>query len=132
MTAFYAVLDPQTRTLTYARAGHNAPRLATGGRVESLEAAGSIPLGIAEGRTFDQATTILQPGDLLLLYTDGVTEARPQGGEMFGEDGLRAVLGRTAGRPLQEVCQAVTDAVDAFQPEGQRDDVTLLLLRRQQ
>src|SRR5207244_619716 len=72
VTAFYAVLDPANRTLTYSAGGHNPPRLARDGRVLSLDEAGSFPLGIAESETYRQTVVTMKPGDLLLLYTDGI------------------------------------------------------------
>ncbi len=93
VTAFYAVLDPRARMLTYARAGHNPPRLVRGDRVLSLDGAGGLPLGILDGQKYCQTTVPLERGDLLLLYTDGITEAMapaPSGTsrELFGTDRL--------------------------------------------
>src|SRR4029453_3453696 len=97
VTAFYAVLDPAARTLTYSVAGHNQPRLARQGQVTPLDKNGAVPLGIVEGQAYGQSILSLQPGDLLLLYTDGITEAMaPQQGqnrrELFGVDRLDALL----------------------------------------
>ena len=85
----------------------------------SSDLAGSIPLGIAEGRTFDQATTILQPGDLLLLYTDGVTEAmtaaRPLDvRNLFGLERLDQALLQCADLPAADCVDRVLAAVAAF------------------
>ena len=104
VTAFYAVLDPARRTLTYATAGHNPPRLVRrGGQVIPLNRNGDVPMGIIEGQTYRQATEPLAPGDLLLLYTDGITEAMAPttttttttssgAREMFGVERLDRVL----------------------------------------
>jgi len=96
VTAFYAVLDPARRTLTYATAGHNPPRLVRGGRrVIPLNQNGDLPMGILEQQTYRQATQPLERGDLLLLYTDGITEAMaPSTGsrDLFGTDRLDRVL----------------------------------------
>ena len=91
VTAFYAVLDPVKRTIRYAAAGHNPPRLVRGGRVMSLDRTGSLPLGIME-QEYGEAEVALERGDLLVMYTDGITEAMARGkvGEpprMFGVEG---------------------------------------------
>jgi len=75
VTAFYAILDPSKRTLTYSRAGHNPPRLVRGDRVISLEENGAMPMGIADDLSYEESRIQLERGDLLLLYTDGITEA---------------------------------------------------------
>jgi sigma-B regulation protein RsbU (phosphoserine phosphatase) len=137
VTAFYAVLDPHARTLTYARAGHNPPRLVRGDRVMSLDGAGGLPLGILDDQTYCQTTVTLQPGDLLLLYTDGITEAMapaPRGSDrdLFGTDRLDALLKldldgeRTAGACIARVQSAVTDYCGCRVPT---DDQTLIALR---
>ncbi len=97
VTAFYAVLDPPTRTLIYARAGHNPPRLVRNRRVLSLDGHGGLPLGILEEHSYEQSSVELQPGDLLLLYTDGITEAAAplktgEERELFGVERLDALL----------------------------------------
>jgi sigma-B regulation protein RsbU (phosphoserine phosphatase) len=97
VTAFYAALDPVNRTLTYSRAGHNPPRLVRDGRIVALDGAGGLPLGIMGGQDYHQATVQLERGDLLLLYTDGITEApapcKPtEEAERFETDRLDAVL----------------------------------------
>jgi phosphoserine phosphatase RsbU/P len=97
ITAFYAVLDPAARTLTYSRAGHNPPRLVRGDRVLSLDEEGGLPMGILGEQSYGQATVTLERGDLLLLYTDGITEAMaPAKGDaprrMFGLSRLDKLL----------------------------------------
>jgi sigma-B regulation protein RsbU (phosphoserine phosphatase) len=67
VTAFYAVLDPARRTLTYSTAGHNPPRLVRGERVIPLNKNGDLPMGIFEGQQYGQATESLERGDVLLL-----------------------------------------------------------------
>jgi len=127
VTAFYAVLDPHRRTLTYSAAGHNPPRLVRRGRVLPLNEAGALPLGIDEDVPFGEAAVPLEAGDLLLLYTDGVTEAGPRTAP-FGERGLISVLSGLAGRTPQAVVDAVERAVVAAQPGDPRDDIALLAL----
>ena len=136
VTAFYAVLDPAAGTLTYSRAGHNPPRLVGGGRVRALDRAAGLPLGILAGQAYDQAVVRMTPGDLLLLYTDGITEAMAPSAdgtnrELFGTDRLDAVLldchGRTAAAAyVDRVLAGVADFTARSPPI---DDQTLIALR---
>lgn len=135
VTAFYAVLDPSTRTLTYSLAGHNPPRLARGGRVLAIDKAGWLPLGIMNEQGYKEASLQLAPGDVLLLYTDGVTEAmapRRAGAplSLFGEGRLdRALLESAAGGGAACI-ERVRSEVAAFTENAPlRDDQTLVALR---
>ena len=97
------MLDPAAGTLTYSRAGHNPPRLARAGdgTVASLDRAGGLPLGILGDQAYDQATVSLAAGDLLLLYTDGITEAMPGRGdrELFAPTAWTPCWSTAAGAP---------------------------------
>jgi sigma-B regulation protein RsbU (phosphoserine phosphatase) len=135
VTAFYAVLDPEHRMLTYSRAGHNPPRLARKGSVRSIDSAGGLPLGILNARVYEQATMTLEPGDQLLLYTDGITEAvaPARGGdprEMFGLERLDRLLVDclrcTAGECIDRICAAVRAFGGNAVPN---DDQTLIAIR---
>jgi sigma-B regulation protein RsbU (phosphoserine phosphatase) len=140
VTAFYAVLDPAARTLTYSRAGHNPPRLvrggAGGGGVLSLDAEGGLPLGIVDDQSYDQATVSLEPGDLLLLYTDGITEAMapPAGAggprELFGTDRLDALLLDGGAGSAEGCIDRVRAEVGAFSGKAMpTDDQTMIAVR---
>ncbi|MGD9689581.1 MAG: PP2C family protein-serine/threonine phosphatase [Phycisphaerales bacterium] len=87
VTAFYAVYDQATRLLTYSSAGHPHPLVATRARpgVQALDRAQGLPLGIDTTSAYSQAEHQLSAGDTLVLYTDGITEAREPGGRMYGE-----------------------------------------------
>lgn len=133
VTAFYAVLNPRDRTLTYARAGHNPPRLVRGDRVLSLDEVGGLPLGLVPGQSYELARVPLEPGDLVLLYTDGIIEATSPPGsaeELFGVGRLDAVLVecRDCGAEgcLEKVCAALTAFTGNASPP---DDQTLFALR---
>jgi phosphoserine phosphatase RsbU/P len=97
VTGFYATYDPATRRLEYANAGHNPPRVLSGTSITPLDAVGDMPLGIDADQRFAEAAVTLAPGDRLVLYTDGITEARSPSGELFGEARLDDVL--RAGQP---------------------------------
>lgn len=135
VTAFYGILDPATRTFTYARAGHNPPRLIRDGQVIALDAIGSLPMGVLEDETFSDATITLQQGDLLLLYTDGITEAMQPAGsdgrrELFGQARLDDVLIRTACKSAEDCVTTLRRAVGDFvQYTPLMDDQTLIAIR---
>jgi sigma-B regulation protein RsbU (phosphoserine phosphatase) len=135
VTAFYAVLDPHTRTLTYSTAGHNPPRLVRRGSVLSLDKEVEIPLGILERQSYGQATHTLERGDLLLLYTDGITEASlpPQQGstrDLFGVERLDQILLNCNSHSAQGCIDRVRAAVAEFcQDAPPTDDQTLIAIR---
>lgn len=133
VTAFYAVYDPVSRQLTYAGAGHNPPRIRRSTKsnaIEELSGARELPLGIAEKVRFEETSTRLQPGDLLLLYTDGITEARqPGGGQMFGESRLDETLTAAPDDPGWAIA-ALVEAVERFTHHSPAaDDRTLVAAR---
>jgi sigma-B regulation protein RsbU (phosphoserine phosphatase) len=136
VTAFYATLDPATRTLTYSVAGHNPPRLVRGGRTRSLDGRAGLPLGILESQSYPQTTITLERGDVLLLYTDGITEARAPAiapgvpREMFGVDRLDELLLGCDGVDPAACVTRVCDAVAAFTHDAPpSDDRTLIAIR---
>ena len=94
VTAFYGIFDPASRTLTYASAGHNPPRLkrCEDGSVLALDVVGNIPLGLFPDQEYAQATLRLRPGDQIVFYTDGITEASNPAGRMFGAERLDEAL----------------------------------------
>ncbi len=132
VTCFYAQLDPSTGTLTYASGGHNYPllyRVATGA-VEPLRAQG-IVLGIVPQPHFAQQSVTLAPGDMLLFYTDGVTEAMNARRELFSEERLIELLQRHHRRTPQEVIAAVLESLNAFVGnQSQSDDITMIVVKR--
>jgi sigma-B regulation protein RsbU (phosphoserine phosphatase) len=129
VTAFYAVYDPVARTLTHACAGHNPPRLRRrDGSVTSLDCRPGLPLGIDPGEDYEDCTERLAPGNALLLYTDGITEARGPGGDMFGTDRLDAVLA-APGVETDAIVPGVLERLRAFTNGAPaKDDQTLLSL----
>jgi sigma-B regulation protein RsbU (phosphoserine phosphatase) len=136
VTAFYAILDPTKRTLTYSRAGHNPPRLAHGDRVLSLDETGGLPLGILDEQSYCEASVALESGDLLLLYTDGiteaaspVTEASPQR-QLFGTDRLDGLLLECAGSSAEKCLERIQAGLAEFCGNApQADDQTLIAIR---
>lgn len=129
ITAFCARYDPATRELAYANAGHNLPLLHHGdGTLEELDTDGAA-LGILPDVAFEERRTTLAPGETLVLYTDGVVEARAAGGEPFGEERLAHLLTGAAHGP-EALADAVYAAVRGHTGDvPQQDDVTLVVLR---
>ena len=131
VTAFYGVYDPADRSLTYASAGHNPPRLkrCVDGTLDLLNGATGLPLGISPVEKYREQTYRLVPGDQLVLYTDGITEANNEQGEMFGLARLDKVLEKCAvGAP--DLLQSVLNALREFTgDEPAHDDRTLLVAK---
>ena len=128
VTAFYGLVAPDGR-LTYSNAGHNAPMLLTREGALRLETGGTV-LGLFEHAPFDEETVVLSPGDTLVVFSDGVTEATNAAGEEFGDERLLACLAAHRGSAPPDVLQAVLAAVRAFSHgTPQSDDVTILALR---
>jgi sigma-B regulation protein RsbU (phosphoserine phosphatase) len=131
VTAFYGIYDPARRQLTYASAGHNPPRLkhCGDGSLASLDGVGGIPLGISERETYEETVQPLKPGDQIVFYTDGVTEAHNAAGEMFGLARLDQALAgcRHEAAELLEVVLQKVAAFTAGQPV--EDDRTVLVAR---
>lgn len=132
VTVFYGILDPATGTLIYCNAGHNPPYVVRAGGGEPLPlGATGLPLGILVNFPWQQGTVRLEPGDQLLLYTDGITEAQDEGGAFFGSARLLELAGRCAGQPAHELQRALLDALSGWMGEApQYDDLTLMVLGR--
>jgi serine phosphatase RsbU (regulator of sigma subunit) len=134
VTAFYAVLDPPTGDLVYCNAGHNPPYLFRGdgdGRSEELSSTG-IPVGMLEEARWESSRARIAPGDRLLIYTDGVTDARNENEEPFGEKRLLTVAREHLKATPLEMRTAVFDEIKRFVGDAQQlDDITLLVMARQ-
>ncbi len=134
-TFFYGVYDDARRTLIYANAGHNPPLVVRPARngapaaLLRLEPTGMV-VGILPEEGYTQCEVPLHPGDLIVIYTDGVTEAQRADGDQFGEERLAELATALAGRPVAEVTAEVLAAMDAFVGEApQQDDITLIVGR---
>jgi phosphoserine phosphatase RsbU/P len=127
-TMFYAEWSRAERRLNYINAGHNAPILSCGRDAHRLDQ-GGLPLGIIPEAVYQVGTVELQPGNLIALYSDGITEAMDRSEEMFGEPRLREIVAAHCGRPLAEVQQRVLDSVREWAGAEPHDDMTLLLVR---
>jgi serine phosphatase RsbU (regulator of sigma subunit) len=129
-TAFFGVLGPDGQ-LVYSNAGHNPPFLFSGGAVRRLEAGGMV-LGLFGAATYEQEAVQLAPGDTVLVFSDGVSEALSVAGEEFGDDRILDATTAALAQPPREVLQALMAAVKQFVGAApQNDDVTALVLRYQ-
>ena len=131
VTLFAGMLNPATGELTYVNAGQNPPLLRRStGTYEQLRT-GGMALGMFEHATYSEGSVVLMPGDLLVMYSDGITEAENADAQPFDEDGLRAVLDHGQWASVKELGWIVFEAVD--QHAGERrllDDLTVLAARR--
>ena len=130
VTVFYAIFDPGTGTLVYANGGHNPPLLVHGnGSSDILAQTGGIALGLLPDNDYAEQTVTLEPGEAVVMYTDGVTEAVNGEAEEFGMDRLQGVFGATPYTNAQDANRAVFQAVSDFTGDTpQFDDITGLTL----
>jgi sigma-B regulation protein RsbU (phosphoserine phosphatase) len=131
VTAFYGLFDPRDRSLTYASAGHNPPRLkrCQDGSLALLNGTRGLPLGILPTEKYGEKTHQLMPGDQLVLYTDGITEAQNAAGEQFGLGRLDKVL-EHCNISVRDLLRSVLDALEEFTAgEPAHDDRTLLVAK---
>jgi serine phosphatase RsbU (regulator of sigma subunit)/ketosteroid isomerase-like protein len=129
VTCFYAILEPESGSLTYANAGHDLPYLHRNGEAEELRARG-MPLGLMPGRGYEEKKTILEAGKSALFYSDGLVEAHDPKGEMFGFPRLRALVAEHAQE--RSLGDFLMEELYSFVGDGweQEDDITLLTLKR--
>jgi sigma-B regulation protein RsbU (phosphoserine phosphatase) len=131
ITFFFSVLDSTTGELRFANAGHNPPIVVrASGEAEMLEGGGPV-LGILPIAPYGECRMALAPGDMLVLYSDGVTEATDVNYNEFGEDRFIEVLRQNRGLPAAGIVEAVNSALAAFAAGApQADDITLVVARR--
>ena len=131
VTCFYGVLDPSSDTFTYANAGHDLPYLHRNGDAEELRARG-MPLGLMPGMRYEEKETILQAGESVLFYSDGLVEAHDPKGEMFGFPRLQTLVAEHDGEEERSLVNLLMKELYSFTGEGweQEDDITLVTLER--
>ncbi len=130
VTCFYAILDPESASLSYANAGHDLPCLRRNdGETEELRATG-MPLGLMPTMGYEEKETTLQAGEAALFHSDGLVEAHNPKGEMFGFPRLRALVAEHGKE--RSLGDFLLEELYSFAGEGweQEDDITLLTLRR--
>ena len=132
VTLFYAELDPESGALSFLNAGHNPPLIIhAAGTVEQL-ASGGLPLGIKADADYREGRTHLQLGDVLVIYSDGVTEAASPSGEEFGPTRLYEVVSRNVDASAAGIRDRIESALTKFSQGTQAaDDITLVIVKRQ-
>jgi serine phosphatase RsbU (regulator of sigma subunit) len=132
VTLFYAELDPDSGAFSFLNAGHNPPLIVhAAGTVEQL-ASGGLPLGIKADAEYREGRTTLQPGDVLVIYSDGVTEAASPSGEEFGPTRLYEVVSRNVEASAAGIRDRIESALTKFSQGTQAaDDITLVIVKRQ-
>ena len=132
VTLVYSLYDPETGVLTYSNGGHCNPLVVhPDGSSEELALTGGVALGVMPGLDYREAQTTLNPGDSLILYTDGVSEAMNAHGEEFGVERLQQLFAGQPPTSARTAIEAIMQAVSDFAGDTpQSDDVTCLVLRR--
>jgi phosphoserine phosphatase RsbU/P len=129
VTAFYAIYDPNQRKLTYASAGHPAPRLARDGSVVPLDGRAGLPLGIEPDSDYPEHQLLLRRGDRLLLYTDGIYEAFNEARELYGTERLDVAIAKSHGDAQSLLDAVLADVTAHCNGAPAADDRTLLAIR---
>jgi phosphoserine phosphatase RsbU/P len=130
-TVFYAVFDQTARQLRYVNAGHNLPMvIRRDGSIIWLENGGA-PVGLFPDSNYEEGTVQLNPGDVVLAYTDGVVEAVSPAGEEWGIEGLQTAAMKCAAQSAGDIVHTIFASMDDFSDGSQSDDATVAVLRVQ-
>jgi len=131
VTMILGIVDTATGRMVYGQGGHNPPILVPVQGKPTYEPAGGMPLGVFEDAKFGERELQLKPGETLLVYTDGVTEAMNQVKDLFGEDRLEKAVTGVADLSPEKIAERVIEQVEGFVLEAERsDDITLLAIQR--
>lgn len=132
VSLFYGVLNPRTGEIEYANGGHNPPYILRGnGAVEALPNTGGMVLGAIDVAQYRNTTATLAPGDAIVLYTDGVTEAMDTAANLFSDQRLHTLLARVNHASPEEIVRTMVNEVNTYASGApQSDDITALVVRR--
>lgn len=134
VTMFYGLLEPNTGTLFYVNAGHNPPLVVSpdGSNVRELGGESTaLPIGIIEGQTYESSQTTLEVSEMLVAFSDGVTEAMNSAGEPYGDERFASFLTTHANMDPNELVAQIVESIDEYAGDApQADDITLLVARR--
>src|ERR1700691_1772051 len=128
-TLFYGVFDGTTRLLRYVNAGHNPPIIIRQGRSMIQLETGGVPVGIFPRWSYEEGVLQLYSGDLIIAYTDGVTEAVNPAGEEWGVEGLRTAAEQSQAQCPDDIAGAIFTSMDEFSRGRQTDDATIIIAR---
>jgi sigma-B regulation protein RsbU (phosphoserine phosphatase) len=130
VTLFYGILDADQKTLRYINAGHNPPLLLDPQGGHAKLDVGGIVLGAIPQFPYEEGETGLTPGQILVLYSDGITESTDEKDEQFGEERLIQTVRRNADLSSSEICEQIIEAVRTFSCAVPRqDDITLVIAK---
>ena len=130
MGLFYSVLDLETGRLSYVNAGHNPPLLIRHDGSTSHLSTGGLLMGFDPNATYQHGVETLTAGDVLVLYTDGITEAMDAEGREFGPEGLSSTVSASRDLSAADIVSSVMKAVSLHsEAEARRDDQTLVVVR---
>jgi sigma-B regulation protein RsbU (phosphoserine phosphatase) len=128
LAMIFAVIDSADRTLTVASSGLPQPYLVRSGNVRQIELSG-LPLGLMAGQTYNETRLALEPGDVVVLCSDGVEESRDAGDEQFGSERAQEVLLGLAAEAPYDIAKGLLDACRTFSTKGRADDRTVVVLK---
>lgn len=132
MTLFYMEINRPNRIISWVDAGHDPAILydPNTGKVDELNGAGNLALGVMEGAKFKEATRDIAPGQIIVIATDGIWEARNPNGEMFGKDELYKIIHQNASATANEIQRAVFESIRRFRKDAKlEDDMTLVVIK---
>ncbi len=130
-TLFYGILDPENNTISYCNGGHNLPMLFKKDKLEKLDKGGLV-VGFMARSVYEEARVRIDPGDVFVLFSDGITEAMNRKREEYDEPRLEKVVAENKHRSAKELVDIIFQSVNAFvQNEPQMDDMTLVVIKRQ-
>jgi serine phosphatase RsbU (regulator of sigma subunit) len=131
ITTFYGLIDPEHKRLLYINAGHNPPLLLRADGTSQLLETSGLPLGIFEDSRYSESVVNFKSGDILIVYTDGVTEACSECPEPFGVNRLETVSREASHLSAKEICEVIAKSVQAFTADigGPEDDLTIAVIK---
>ncbi len=131
ITMIIACYEPATGKLIYSNAGHHPPyRITCEGEVQKFEEARGTIVGMLDEISFEDSHTVVEPGEYIVMYTDGICEARSPDGGFYGEACFEALLSANAGSSSADICELAINELNGFQAGKLSDDITLLVFRR--
>jgi len=131
ITMIIACYEPATGKLIYSNAGHHPPyRITCEGEVQKFEEAHGTIVGMLDEVSFEDSHTVVEPGEYIVMYTDGICEARSPDGGFYGEEYFEALLSANAGSSSTDICELAINELNGFQAGKLSDDMTLLVFRR--
>ncbi len=130
LTAFFAVIDARLGTIVYANAGHEPPLVLDRNRTKKDLGMGNLPIGLLEGTDYTEGSRRLHPGERIVMFTDGITEARKPGPQLFGQKGLRDCLNRHLDSSIEEIADCILAAAHSHAGGKLQDDAAVVVFEQ--